>query len=177
MTTPVSDATERAWRPGRVLVIVVIVAMVAMWAYVLYLAFGPGRQPPPDRLADPTFARAAQERCEEAHADVAGLPRAVEAKTATERARIVDVANDRFSAMIDEIEPLAPAGDDGEVVHEWIADWRTYLEDRASYADALRSDPDARLFVTARENEQVTEYIDAFAADNHMAACATPIDV
>ena len=59
----------------------------------------------------------------------------------------------------------------------WIADWRTYLDDRAAYADALRTDPEARLYVTAKDHEQVTEYIDAFAADNHMAACATPIDV
>ena len=31
--------------------------------------------------------------------------------------------------------------------------------------------------MTAKDREQVTEYIDAFAADNHMPACATPIDV
>ena len=60
---------------------------------------------------------------------------------------------------------------------EWIADWRTYLGDREAYADALRTDPEARLYVTAKDREQVTEYIDAFAADNHMPACATPIDV
>ena len=55
--------------------------------------------------------------------------------------------------------------------------YETYLEDRAAYAEALRRDPEARFFVTARDNEQVTEYIDAFAADNHMAACATPLDL
>jgi hypothetical protein len=177
MTTGVSDAPARTWRPTRVLVLVVVVAMVAMWAYVLYLAFGPGRQPSPDRLADPTFARQAEARCEEAHDELAALPPAIQTETATERAEVVDQANAQLTAMIDDIEPLAPDGEDGEIVAAWIADWRTYLDDRVAYADALRTDPDARFFVTARDNEQVTEYMDAFAADNHMAACATPLDL
>jgi len=177
MIAPTHEAPPRTWRPSRVLIVIAVVLMVAMWVYVLYLAFGPGRQPPPDRLADPTFAREAQAVCAAAHEDIATLPPAVEAESATERAGIVDQANERFSAMIDEIEPSAPDGEDGEIVAAWIADWRTYLDDRAAYADALRSDPEARFFVTARGNEQVTEYIDAFAADNHMAACATPLDL
>ena len=177
MDAPTTDAPPRRWTGGRVLVLVVVIAMVAMWVYVLYLAFGPGRQPPPDRLADPAFGQRAQAVCEVALADVATLPPAVQAETAAARAEIVSQANDRFAAMIDEIEPLAPGGEDGEIVAEWIADWRTYLGDREAYADALRSDPEARLYVTAKDREQVTEYIDAFAADNHMPACGTPIDV
>jgi len=177
MAAPTTDASPDRWTGGRVLVVVIVVAMVAMWGYVLYLAVGPGRQPPPDRLADPAFAQQAQAVCEGALADVAELPPAVQADTATERAGIVADANARFAAMIDEIEPLAPAGDDGEIVAAWVADWRTYLDDRGAYADALRSDRGARLYVTAKDREQVTEYIDAFAADNHMPACGTPIDV
>ena len=177
MRAPTTDAPSRRWSGGRVLVLVVVVAMVAMWVYVLYLAIGPGRQPPPDRLADPGFGQRAQAVCEGALADVATLPPAVEAETAAARAEIVAQANDRFAAMVDDIEPLAPSGEDGEIVAEWIADWRTYLADREAYADALRADPGARLYVTAKDREQVTEYIDAFAADNHMPACGTPIDV
>jgi hypothetical protein len=177
VTTAVDDAPPRRGTLGRVLLVVAVLAMLAMWAYVLYLAFGPGRKPSPDRLSDPTFARTAQAVCEDALDDVARLPPAKDAATALERAEIVVLANQRFAAMVDDIEPLAPAGEDGEVVAAWIADWRTYLDDRAAYATALRSDPDARFFVTARANDQVTEYIDAFAADNHMAACATPLDI
>ncbi len=162
---------------GRVAATLVVVVIVAMWGYVLYLAFGPGRQPPPDRLADPTFARAAQEVCDAALDDVAELPRAVQAESAAERAGIVDEANARFQRMLDDLEPLAPAGEDGPVVREWLADWRPYLGDRADYADALRTDPEARLFVTAKDQDQITEHIDAFAADNRMPACGTPIDV
>jgi hypothetical protein len=165
------------WTRGRVLTAVAVAAMVAMWVYVLYLAFVPGRQPPPDRLADPAFARAAQEVCSDALDEVAALPGALEAESASQRAEIVEEANARFVSMVDELEPLTPGGEDGEIVAEWLADWRTYLRDRASYAEALRSDPRANLFVTAKDREQVTEYIDAFAADNRMPACGTPIDV
>jgi hypothetical protein len=144
---------------------------------VLYLAFVPGRQPPPDRLADPTFASAAQARCRVTLDQVAELPRAVDAHTAPERAAVVAQANDLFSQMLTDLQVIAPAGDDGALVREWLADWHTYLGDREAYTAALRRDPEARLLVTPKERAQVTEYLDAFAADNHMPACATPLDV
>jgi hypothetical protein len=177
LTTPPVDAPTRGPRRRRVLAWVTVTALVAMWVYVLYLAFGPGRQPPPDRLDDPTFAIEAQAICEAAHDDVDDLPRAIETADADQRADIVAEANARFDAMLDDIEELTPAGEDGDIVQEWLADWRTYLGDRAEYVEALREDPDARLFVTARDRDQVTEYMDAFAADNKMIACATPLDV
>ena len=165
------------WTRGRMAATVAVLAMLAMWGYVLYLAFGPGRQPPPDRLDDPTFGREAEEVCSAALDDVAALPRAVQAESAAERAEIVHQANTRFSRMLDDLEPLTPGGEDGELVGAWLSDWRTYLGDREDYADALEVDPEARLFVTAKDREQITEFIDAFAADNRMPACGTPIDV
>ncbi len=170
-----ADAPRRS--RGRMLAVVIVVAMVGMWVYVLYLAFGPGRQPPPDRLEDPTFAREAQAICDGAHDDVDQLPAAIEAEDATQRARIVEQANERFTAMIDDLEAITPTGEDGEIVTEWIADWRVYLSDRVAYVDALRRDPDAQLLVTPKEQDHVTKYIDAFSQDNRMIACATPIDV
>ena len=89
----------------------------------------------------------------------------------------MEEANDIFEAMVDDLAELAPAGEDGELVREWLADWRTYLGDREAYADAIRSDPEAQLLVSAKDREQITEYLDAFAADNRMIACATPLDV
>ncbi|MGQ0831709.1 MAG: hypothetical protein ACT4OV_08530 [Microthrixaceae bacterium] len=171
------DSTERRWGAGRVIVTVLVVGMVSMWGYVLYLAFGPGRLPPPDRLADPSFAQAAQLRCRGTLDQVAQLPRAVEARTATERAEVVEQANDLFAQMLIDLEAIAPGGDDGALVREWLADWHTYLGDRQDYAAALRRDPEARLLVTPKQRAQITEYLDGFAADNHMPACATPLDV
>jgi hypothetical protein len=160
-----------------VLIGIAIVGMVGMWVYVVYLAVGPGRQGPPDELEDPTFAAAAQERCREALDVVAQLPRADEVASAPERADVVDEANMAFGAMLDDLAALAPTGEDGEIVAEWVADWRVYLEDRAQYADALREDPEARFLVSPKDGQHVTEYLDAFAKDNRMPACSTPLDV
>jgi len=115
---PAAEPRPTRWRASRVALAVAVVLMVAMWGYVVYLAVGPGRQPPPDRLEDPAFADAAQEVCRAALVDVGLLPPAVSAPDAA-----------------------------------------------------------ARLLVTARDREQVTEFIDAFAKDNDMPACATPLDV
>lgn len=176
-TAPMPAPPATRWSVGRVMVVVTVTLLVAMWGYVLYLAFGPGRQAPPDRLDDPAFATEAQTICDAAHDDVDQLPLAIEAEDAAQRAAIVAEANERFSAMLDELEAITPTGEDGAIVSEWLADWRTYLGDRDAYVDALRSDPDAQLLVTAKDREQITEFIDAFSADNRMIACATPIDV
>jgi hypothetical protein len=176
MSSPTVDRPNR-WRPSRVLVRLVVVAMVAMWGYVLYLAFGPGRQPSPDRLDDPAFAIAAEARCDLALDDVAALPRASDAVSADERADVVDEANAIFAAMLDDLADLTPPGEDGSLVRQWLADWRIYLGDREEYADALRTDPAAQLLVSAKDRDQITEYLDAFAADNRMIACGTPLDV
>jgi len=176
MSTPTIDRPTR-WRPTRVLVMVVTLGMLLMWGYVVYLAFGPGRQAPPDRLDDPEFAVAAQARCDAALDAVAALPSASASPSATERADVVDDANEIFAAMLDDLAVLTPSGEDGSLVRQWLADWRTYLGDRQEYADALRSDPRAQLLVSAKDRDQITEYLDAFAADNRMIACATPIDV
>jgi hypothetical protein len=169
------------WTPTRIVLVAVVIALVSMWIYVLYLAFGPGRQPPIDRLDDPAFAKAAEERCAAAVADVGELPLANQSPDATARADVLDQANATFAAMLDDLDGmtgLAPAGDQRRRAEEWLADWRTYLGDRQDYADALRRDPDARLLVSEKPGQaaQVTEWIDEFAKANHMPSCASPLD-
>ena len=178
MTDPqVLPPEASRWTLGRVLAWTTVILMVSMWVYVLYLAFGPGLQPPRDRVGDPAFGRTAETICNTAHADVSALPSATETPDNRQRAAVVVQANARFARMLDDLAAIAPAGDDGKIVREWIADWRTYLADREDYATALADDPGARLLVTAKDQQQITEFIDAFAADNRMIACATPIDV
>ncbi len=162
---------------GRITVIVLVVAMAAMWIYVVYLALGPGRQPPPDRLQDTSFAVAAQQRCVAAHVIVDQLPTANQSTNARDQATVVDQANAEFTSMLADLDDLVPPTGEGRLADAWIADWRVYLDDRERYADALRSDPDARLLVSPKDRQQITEFIDAFAGDNRMIACATPLDV
>ncbi|HKY65512.1 MAG TPA: hypothetical protein VJM49_04045 [Acidimicrobiales bacterium] len=175
------DRPRRRWGPTRVVLTLVVIALVAMWGYVVYLAFGPGRQPPIDRLDDPAFAEAGEERCAEALDAVDELPVASEAPDAATRADVVDRADAVFAAMLDDLDgmvDLAPAGDQRRRATEWLADWRTYLGDREAFADALRTDPDARLLVSEKEGEgqQITGWIDEFAKANRMPSCVTPTD-
>jgi hypothetical protein len=170
------------WTPSRIVLSLVVVGLVAMWIYVLYLAFGPGRQPPIDRLANPSFAVAGEARCAEALAVVNELPFADESPNATARAEVIDQANAAFATMLDDLDRLAvrevPTGDQRRRATEWLADWRTYLADRQAYADRLRTDPGARLLVSpkAGQSAQVTEWIDEFAKANRMPSCVTPGD-
>lgn len=173
---------RRRWRPGRVVLAGAVVVMVAMWGYVLYLAFGPGRQPPIDRLDDPAFAEAAESRCAVAVSAVEDLPFASELPSATERAQVLQQANGIFAAMLDDLDDLAdlaPPGEQRRAVDEWLADWRTLMSDRVAYAEALREDPDARLLVSEKDDtgRHVTGWIDEFALANRMRSCATPTDV
>lgn len=175
------DRPRRRWGPTRVVLTLVVIALVAMWGYVVYLAFGPGRQPPIDRLDDPAFAEAGEERCAEALDAVDELPVASEAPDAATRADVLDRADAVFAAMLDDLDgmvDLAPAGDQRRRATEWLADWRTYLGDREAFADALRTDPDARLLVSEKEGEgqQITGWIDEFAKANRMPSCVTPTD-
>jgi hypothetical protein len=176
------DAGERwRWTPTRVVLGAVVIAMLTMWGYVLFLAFGPGRQPPIDRLDDPAFAEAAEARCAEALEHVEALPVAAASDTAAERADVLEQADGVFAAMLDDLDgmvDLAPAGDQRDRASAWLADWRTYLGDREAYAEALRDNPQARLLVSEKEGEgrQVTGWIDEFANANRMPSCITPVD-
>jgi hypothetical protein len=161
--------------------VIVVCALVSMWGYVLFLAFGPGRQPPIDRLDDSRFAEAAEERCAATLEQVNRLPVASASHTAAERADVLARANREYAAMLvdlDGFQSLVPAGDQRQRANEWLSDWRTYLGDRDRYADALRTDPNARLLVSEKpgEGQQITGWIDEFANANRMPSCVSPTD-
>jgi hypothetical protein len=84
------------------------------------------------------------------------------------------------AAMVDDISEGAPTtGDDGKSLKLWFADWRTYVQDREAFADALRTDPDAKFLVSenAELHDSVDKTIEIFADVNDMPDCATPGDV
>lgn len=178
----VTDAARPWLTRGRVLVLSVITGLVLMWGYVLYLALGPGRQPPVDRLDDPAFAQAAEVRCADALAEVDDLPLATESASATERAAVIADANNIFRGMLDDLDDLAavaaPHDEQQRRIEAWLTDWRIYLGDREVYADALRVDPGARLLVSEKpgEGRHITGWIDEFARANRMPSCASPTD-
>ncbi len=178
---PGDDAPRgRRWTPSRIVIALVVLALVSMWVYVLYLAFGRGRQEPIDRIDDRAFATAGETRCAEALRAVGRLPLANESPDAAARAEVIDRANADYTAMLADLDRLAtgiPDADQRSQAQAWLADWRTFIGDRQEFADKLRRDPDARMLVSAKGGMQVTEWIDEFANANRMASCVSPTDV
>jgi hypothetical protein len=159
---------------GRIAVVVVVLGIALLWLYALT------RQPqqPPDLLDDPAIGEQAQLLCGETVVAIDDLPRAFESDSATDRAEVINRANVELELMLDRLGAI-PVGSerDSRMMGEWLADWATYVDDRDDYAIRLRSDSQARFYVTEKEGRQITHPIDRFATVNRMDACATPDDV
>ena len=150
--------------------------VIGMWIYAFFV-YDPGLKV--DELADRTFPTAAEQICAASRSELDALPPANVSRTATERADVVDRANDRLRRMIDELRAVVPPGQ-GQVtsgINEWLDDWSTYVDDRQAYADGLRADPMTRFTETVKANRQVSRAVDGFAEVNRMESCSTPGDV
>lgn len=164
------------WSPGRVAGVAAMLVMVGFWAWIF--AGGP-RSTNPDRLDDRAFVERSEARCQQLRDDLDELPNAATITDPTERAEVLDDANVLVTGLVDDLEADAPTeGDDAKSVRGWIADWRTYVDDREAYADELRTDPDARFVVSESPlGDGVDKTIEIFVQVNDMRACATPGDV
>jgi hypothetical protein len=171
-----SDAPARRITVGRVVIVAVLLALALMWIYALS---GAAKEDPPDQLDDPSFPEAAEARCADAVAVIDDLPPAQDVATPEERAPIVATATDGLDAMVDDLEAEAESleGRDAEITAEWIADWRTYLEDRRDHEAELEGGSTEPFEVTPRGNRQITVTMDNFATVNDMESCATPLDL
>lgn len=178
--TPPEAETETpmamTWTVGRVIAVVVMLSMVVFWAWIL--SGGP-RATNPDYLEDRAFAERTHQRCQNLREDLAALPNAALIETPAERAEVLDDANDMVDAFITAVETDAPTtGDDPSRIGGWLRDWRLYLADRESYAEALRTEENPRFLVTVSElGDSVDKTIEIFADVNEIGDCATPGDV
>lgn len=178
---PSTSAPHDEQPPRRIWFVVSVVAVVVLlggWVYVLFF-YDPGLLI--DELADREFPEAAERICAEAAAQFDELPLAAEAATHLDRADTVETSNRIFTEMLDRLEPIVPT-EPANVragVTEWLDDWRTYVEDRRSYVERLREDPEARFLESpkAESNRGITRAIDSFAQVNTMESCTTPGDV
>lgn len=160
----------------RAVAVIAALAMVLFWAWIF--SGGPKKQNP-DYLDDRAYVTRSAERCRQLIDDLKALPNAEAASTAKQRADVLDQANELVSGMVDDLESTAPrTGDDAKSLKGWIADWRTYVENREDYARRLRTDPGARLLLDANPGgDPVDRPIEVFADVNDMPDCATPGDV
>jgi hypothetical protein len=180
MNANTSADARRRLRPGVIVVTLLVVGVLGMWIYVFgYHLSGQWREDTPGRLDDRGYGPRAEQICWVATSGLATLPPAWETATPGERADAVAASVPILEGMVDELQALPTSGEDTRRVGEWLADWRTYIGDRAAYAQRLRVDPETRFYVTQsdRDNRQITVAVDRFATTNQMPGCATPADL
>ncbi|MEO8695193.1 MAG: hypothetical protein ABI658_16830 [Acidimicrobiales bacterium] len=165
---------RRRWTRGRIAVAAWILIVIGFWIYAFFLA----PKGSPDILDVPAFASASETRCAQSRTVIDALPNASTAKSATERADVIDRANQELRDMLDDISVL-PTGTehDTNLIGLWLKDWRQYVVDRGDFSQQLRVNPAATFGVTARNGSHITKAIDAFAGRNKMPSCEVPTDV
>src|SRR4051812_4236624 len=140
MTAPTLPPTasggdgQRARRPisaGRVLTVMAVLGLVGFWVWILS---GAPKRDNPDRMADRRYVAAIDSRCRAAVKAIDDLPPAVDSKTPSARAAVVDQATTILDRLVDRIEADAPkTKDDAVRVGGWVRDWRLYLHNRRDY--------------------------------------------
>ena len=161
------------------LLIVVCIAIAAMWVY----AFGFSSKESVNKVGDVQWQQNAEKFCAQGEFErmkLADLRLVKESGTGAlaERANIVDKATLTLELALDQIERLPIADDKGRaIIPLWIADYRTYIEDRREYADILRSGKNVPFAETQIEGLPLSEKISTFAADNYIGSCKAPVDL
>jgi hypothetical protein len=166
------EATGRGgWRTARRFgLAIVFVGFAAFWIWALFFA----SKTAVNKIDDRAWAARAEAICDDVDGELAVLER----QTSTDlvvRADLVVLSTDLLSGMVDQLEAVEPADEKGRaIVTDWIADYRTLLDDRYEYAERLRSGEDIAFTETAVEGVPITERIETFAGDNEMPSCAPP---
>lgn len=150
--------------------------MAGAWAWLLSPLNDPSH---PDELSDEDFVAAAEVRCERFVDEIDALPNANTAGLPAERALLIDDGTQLTLVLVEDLRRIAPdpTTEEGEIVARWLADWEIYISDRNAYAERLRGGESGPFPVTARDGEQISEYIEAFAIANSMFSCVVPLDV
>lgn len=166
-------------RIGRLAAVGVVLAGAVFWIWALFFA----SKESINRIEDRAWAERAEEICDQARserealADYREMVRGDEAMLA-ERAGLIDQATEIVEGSLDEVVAVEPDDAKGqEIVPQWEADFRQYLEDRRAYTDRLRAGEDVAFSQTAIDGIPITERLERFANDNDMPACAPPSDI
>lgn len=162
--------------------IAVFVAMILFWAWAFGSSIAQRNEPATSRNADYLDDRA---WVADAEATCAAVMEVIDERTvvadeqqADERATTIDQSTDELEAMLATLaDPGPDSSADAEVVAEWFGDWEQLISDRRTYADALRTDPDARFYTIEKFNDPLDRVVQTFADVNQMPSCAPAGDV
>ena len=164
------EQNQRMITPLRILFLLGLAAFVAFWFWALFLI----DKTAVNKIEDRAWAARAEEIC----APVKQELRRLDLQTSESldgRADLVVQSTDLLDGMLDDLEAVPPSDPKGQaIVPDWIADWRTLVQDRYNYADRLRAGENVPFTETAVQGVPITERIETFAGDNEMDSCAPP---
>jgi hypothetical protein len=178
--TPAPRPTQTGLRRlARFAVITACVFIGAMWVYAFLFA----SRESINKINDAQWAQRSQVRCQQAATERTALTDFTridekDASTLLQRAIIVDKATDTLEAMVSDIAKDTPSDAKGQaLVPMWIADYRTYIEDRRDYTEDLRAGRLPTFAETKVDGVPISERIGKFARENKMRACQPPFDL
>ena len=177
----VDDTPKRSRRLlVRLLAAVGGAAFAAFWVWALFFA----SKDPINAIDDDAWTQRAEQICVAADAERLQLADFREMREATpqlvrERADIVDRATDILVRMLDDVVAVEPTSAKGrDLIPQWTAEYRSYLDSRRVFADTLRETGENSAFYEPEVGGiPVSERLEVFAADNDMATCAPPRDL
>jgi hypothetical protein len=148
-----------------------VVVLVVFWVWALFFA----SKEAVNKIDDRAWAQRAEVICASYDVKLAELE-LQRSEDLQVRAGLVEQSTDLLSAMLDEVVAVPPTDAKGQaIVPDWEADYRTLLQDRYNYAEALRAGNNVPFSETAVEGVPITERITTFAGDNRMPSCAPPV--
>lgn len=159
--------------------IVICLLLAAMWVYAFVFA----SRESVNLIGDTTWQKYAEARCLEARlarAELADFRKIEDAgpDALARRADIVDKATQTLEEAIDDIASQPVADEKGRaIVPLWIADYRTYIQDRRDYAEMLRRGENEPFAETRVDGIPLSEKVSTFATANRMPACQAPVDL
>jgi hypothetical protein len=158
---------------------VICALLAAMWVYAFVFA----SKESVNLIGDKRWQDFAEARCMEARLERSELVDMRKIQDAgddalAQRANIVDQATDTLESAINDIaqQPISDAKGKA-IVPLWIADYRTYIQDRRDYADILRAGSNDPFAETMIEGLPLSEKVSTFAVANRMPACQAPVDL
>ncbi len=164
----------------RILLTAICVVIAGMWVY----AFGFAPRESFNKIHDAAWQVRSQAHCKAAEdirfsfQDLTPM-KADDRSALTAKATLVDLATDALEDAINLIAADIPADVKGqELAPKWIADYRTYITDRRTFALALHNAVTRPFFAESEvEGVPISERISKFARENDMKACQTPYDL
>lgn len=159
--------------------VVICLLLAVMWVYAFVFA----SRESVNMIGDTAWQKYAEERCMQARLERAELAdfrklEDVGAGALAQRAELVDRATQTLEAAIDDIAARPVADEKGRaIVPLWLADYRTYIQDRRDYAEMLRNGKNDPFAETRVDGIPLSEKVSTFATANRMPACQAPVDL